>query len=81
MAPSQGGPPAARVPAGLLARQVGEFVGRRRAQRRWPAELLTPAGAGLVLYGIGGVGKTTLAAELVHRVAERDPRRLRRGRG
>ncbi len=76
VAPSQGGPPAARVPAGLLARQVGEFVGRRRAQRRWPAELLTPAGAGLVLYGIGGVGKTTLAAELVQRVTERDPGRL-----
>ena len=68
--------PAARVPAGLLVREVGEFVGRRRAQRRWPAELLAPAGAGLVLYGIGGVGKTTLAAELVQRITERDPERL-----
>ena len=61
---------------GLLARDAGEFVGRRRAQRRWPAELLGPAGAGLVLYGIGGVGKTTLAAELIRRIAERDPDRL-----
>ena len=27
--------------------------------------------AGMVLHGIGGVGKTTLAAELARRVAER----------
>lgn len=60
------------VPAGLLVRDVGEFVGRRRAQRRWPLELLRPDGVGLVLYGIGGVGKTTLAAELVRRITERD---------
>ena len=32
--------------------------------------------AGLVLYGIGGIGKTTLAAELIRRMAERDPDRL-----
>ena len=70
------GLPAARVPAGLLAREAGEFVGRRRAQRRWPAELLAPRAAGLVLYGIGGVGKTTLAAELIRRVAEYEPQRL-----
>jgi tetratricopeptide (TPR) repeat protein len=65
-----------QVPPGLLARDAGEFVGRRRAQRRWPAELLGPTGAGLVLYGIGGVGKTTLAAELIRRIAEREPDRL-----
>ena len=65
-----------QVPAGLRARQVGEFVGRRRAQRRWPAELLGPLGTGLVVPGIGGVGKTTLAAELVQRITERDPGRL-----
>ena len=29
-----------------------------------------------MLYGIGGVGKTTLAAELIRRVTERDPGRL-----
>ena len=69
-------PAGPRLPAGLLARQTGEFVGRRRAQRRWPAELLAPGAAGLVLHGIGGVGKTTLAAELVRRISERDPDRL-----
>ena len=62
-----------RLPAGLLARDTGQFVGRRSAQRRWPAGLLSPVGTGLVLYGIGGVGKTTLAAELVRRIVEREP--------
>jgi len=47
-------PVSPRLPAGLLARQVGEFVGRRREQRRWPTELLGPGAAGLVLHGIGG---------------------------
>jgi tetratricopeptide (TPR) repeat protein len=64
------------VPAGLLAREIGEFVGRRRAQRRWPTELLAPGAAGLVLHGIGGVGKTTLASELIRRITDRDPPRI-----
>ncbi len=68
--------PGRAVPSGLLARDTGEFVGRRRAQRRWPAELLAPGGTGLVLHGIGGVGKTTLAAELIRRITEREPARL-----
>ena len=59
----------------VTARAAGEFVGRRRAQRRWPGELLAAGRAGLVLHGIGGIGKTTLAAELVTRVVERDPAR------
>ena len=70
------GLPVARVPSGLLSRDAGEFVGRRRAQRRWPAELLAQGAAGVVLYGIGGVGKTTLAAELIRRISEHDPQRL-----
>ena len=69
-------PVSPRLPAGLLARQVGEFVGRRREQRRWPVELVGPGVAGLVLHGIGGVGKTTLAAELARRIVERKPDRL-----
>ena len=59
----------------VTARAAGEFVGRRRAQRRWPGELLAAGRAGLVLHGIGGIGKTTLAAELVTRVVEREPAR------
>lgn len=69
-------PPAPRFTIGsVAARSTGDFVGRRREQRRWPIELLAENVAGLVLHGIGGVGKTTLAAELVSRVAEREPAR------
>ncbi|MET8847768.1 tetratricopeptide repeat protein [Amycolatopsis sp. NPDC004625] len=50
---------------GLLQRDYGEFVGRRREQRTLPAALAGPDTSGVVLHGIGGVGKTTLAAELV----------------
>ncbi|GAA1560459.1 hypothetical protein GCM10009827_097140 [Dactylosporangium maewongense] len=60
----------------LLARPVGEFVGRRDEQRRLPALLERDATAGMVLHGIGGVGKTTLAAELVRRCSERFPKWL-----
>ncbi|MGI9000361.1 MAG: trypsin-like peptidase domain-containing protein [Pseudonocardia sp.] len=74
--PGRPKPSATPVPGGLLSREIGEFVGRRRAQRRWPAELLAAGSAGLVLHGIGGVGKTTLAAELVRRITDRDPDRL-----
>jgi CHAT domain len=74
-APVAAGPERPRI--GLVAgRAVGDFVGRRREQRRWPPELLAARGAGMVLAGIGGVGKTTLAAELVALVAEREPGRL-----
>lgn len=59
----------------VAARGVGEFVGRRREQRQWPIELIAGTHAGLVLHGIGGVGKTTLAAELVTRALEREPGR------
>jgi tetratricopeptide (TPR) repeat protein len=61
---------------GMLARDAGDFVGRRREQRRWPKELLAAGTAGKVLCGIGGVGKTTLAAELARRVSEYEPSRL-----
>jgi tetratricopeptide (TPR) repeat protein len=57
----------------VAARAVGEFVGRRSEQRRWPVELLAHECSGLVLHGIGGIGKTTLAAELASRVLERKP--------
>ncbi|MDR1999556.1 MAG: CHAT domain-containing protein [Frankiaceae bacterium] len=51
---------AAEVPPSLLlSRDVGQFVGRRREQRQWPAQLLAPGTAGLVLHGIGGVGNPT----------------------
>jgi tetratricopeptide (TPR) repeat protein len=62
--------------AGLLQREVGEFVGRRREQRTLPTTLLAPDGVGVVLHGIGGIGKTTLAAELIQLITRQEPRRL-----
>ncbi|MDR7276553.1 tetratricopeptide repeat protein [Catenuloplanes atrovinosus] len=55
---------------GLLARPVGQFVGRRHAQRVLPGLLLSDGTAGVLLHGIGGIGKTTLAAELVRRLLD-----------
>ncbi|WP_196425644.1 tetratricopeptide repeat protein [Amycolatopsis camponoti] len=57
--------PRSRSVGGLLWRGHGEFVGRRREQRALPAALAGRAVSGVVLHGIGGVGKTTLAAELL----------------
>ncbi|MFI5908209.1 tetratricopeptide repeat protein [Dactylosporangium sp. NPDC051541] len=68
--------PAARSGAGVLRREAGEVVGRRREQREWPAALLSGRTAGIVVHGLGGVGKTTLADELVTRVLEREPDRV-----
>jgi tetratricopeptide (TPR) repeat protein len=67
---------AGRGGAGILRREVGEVVGRRREQREWPAALLSGRTAGIVIHGLGGVGKTTLADELVTRILEREPDRL-----
>lgn len=63
--------PASRATADT-AWAPGQFVGRRSEQRRLPAVLRSRSGAGLVLYGIGGVGKTTLADELLDRVLDQD---------
>jgi tetratricopeptide (TPR) repeat protein len=58
-------PPQAPVLAeGVVVREVGEFVGRR-GELRQARRVLGGSGAGLVLHGIGGVGKSTLAAEVL----------------
>ncbi len=63
--------------AGLAGREDWYFVGRRAEQRSWPTALTsTPGLAGIVVYGIGGTGKTTLAAELTARVRDREPGRV-----
>ncbi|MFC0027997.1 tetratricopeptide repeat protein [Micromonospora chaiyaphumensis] len=58
---------------GLLARPVGQFVGRRHAQRTLPGLLNDGTGTAVLLHGIGGVGKTTLAAEVVRRLLDTSP--------
>ena len=62
--------------AGLAARRDWYFVGRRPEQRRWAAELTGPEFSGIVVFGIGGTGKTTLAAEIVNRIRDREPGRI-----
>ncbi|KOU58526.1 hypothetical protein ADK57_36495 [Streptomyces sp. MMG1533] len=51
---------------GMAVRKVGEFVGRRAELRRLLGALRDPRRAGVLVHGIGGVGKSTLAAELLH---------------
>jgi tetratricopeptide (TPR) repeat protein len=62
--------------AGLAAREDWYFVGRRREQRHWPADLTESTLAGIVIHGIGGTGKTTLAAEITTRVRHKEPSRV-----
>ena len=58
-------PPQAPVLAeGIVVREVGEFVGRRREIRE-ARRVLGGRKAGLVVHGIGGAGKSTLAAEIL----------------
>ncbi|MGI5242590.1 tetratricopeptide repeat protein [Dactylosporangium sp. CA-139066] len=57
----------------VQARPVGQFVGRRRLQRELPAILDGDRHSALLLHGIGGIGKTTLAAEVLHRTTTSDP--------
>ena len=62
--------------AGLAAREDWYFVGRRPGQRRWPADLTGFSLAGIVIYGIGGIAKTTLAAEVTIWVLGRERGRV-----
>jgi tetratricopeptide (TPR) repeat protein len=63
-------PPQAPVLAdGVVVREVGDFVGRRREIRQ-ARRVLTGDKAGLVLHGIGGVGKSTLAAEVLRSLGD-----------
>ncbi|MFF3457122.1 tetratricopeptide repeat protein [Streptomyces sp. NPDC002730] len=56
---------------GMVMRKVGEFVGRRAELRLLLAALREPGKAGVLIHGIGGVGKSTLAAELLHHLGSR----------
>jgi tetratricopeptide (TPR) repeat protein len=56
--------------SGLIVRRVGEFVGRRMEQRVLLKVLRSPDSAGVVVHGIGGVGKSTLAAQIMHFLAQ-----------
>jgi tetratricopeptide (TPR) repeat protein len=53
--------------SGMVVRRVGEFVGRR-GELRELLGVLRGGGAGVVVHGIGGVGKSTLAAQLIEQL-------------
>jgi tetratricopeptide (TPR) repeat protein len=61
---------------GLQLREVGNFVGRRFELRRLPQILGAENGESVIIYGIGGIGKSTLAGEIVIRVLELNPETL-----
>ena len=46
---------------------------RSAERRRWSAELAGPDLAGLVLHGVGGIGKSVLAAQITERVGRLEP--------
>jgi len=51
----------------MVVRRVGDFVGRRAEQRRLLGALRGGTQhAGVLIHGIGGVGKSTLTAQLIH---------------
>jgi tetratricopeptide (TPR) repeat protein len=62
-------PPPPRLAQGIVVRGVGDFVGRR-PQERLLLSALRGQRAGVVIHGIGGVGKSTLAAQLIAGVGE-----------
>jgi tetratricopeptide (TPR) repeat protein len=68
-AEEQAAPAAPVFGAGMVVRRVGEFVGRR-AELRELLGALRGGGAGVVVHGIGGVGKSTLAAQLIEQLGD-----------
>jgi tetratricopeptide (TPR) repeat protein len=61
-------PPEPQFGPQMVVRRVGDFVGRRAESRR--ARHALREQAGLVLHGLGGVGKSTLAAQTVATLGE-----------
>jgi hypothetical protein len=45
-------------------------------RRRWSVDLMDAETAGLVLHGIGGIGKSVLAADITARIGRLDPGRM-----
>lgn len=45
-------------------------------RRRWSVDLMDSDAAGLVLHGIGGIGKSVLAADITARIGRLDPGRM-----
>jgi len=66
---------ARHVRSGLARPGTRPSLSIRSAEGRWAADLSGPGAAGLVVYGMGGIGKSTLARQIATRVG-----RLQAGR-
>jgi hypothetical protein len=80
---ARGGGPDDRLalswPAGLAGQDSDPLASlpiRSAERRRWAADLTGPALAGLVLHGTRGIGKSTLASQIVSRVSHLEPERV-----
>jgi len=58
-----------------LARRTPLAI-RSAERRRWSADLASPEVAGLVLHGIGGIGKSTLASQIASRLGHLAPEQV-----
>jgi hypothetical protein len=72
----EGGTRADEGGAGAKPRPPASPSIRSTERRRWSADLVGPATAGLVLHGAGGIGKSALAAEIMARAGVLQPGRV-----
>ncbi|HLK73090.1 MAG TPA: hypothetical protein VKU77_05515 [Streptosporangiaceae bacterium] len=61
--------------SGPAAAQHTSLSIRSAERRRWSADLARPEVTGLVIHGLGGVGKSTLAAQIAARLSRLAPER------
>src|SRR5580693_5624679 len=62
--------------SGPAAPQQTSLSIRSAERRRWAGELTQPDVTALVIHGLGGVGKSTLAAQIAARVSRLAPERV-----
>jgi hypothetical protein len=62
--------------SGPAAPQQTSLSIRSAERRRWSADLTRPEVTALVIHGLGGVGKSTLAAQIAARVSRLAPERV-----
>ncbi len=76
--PDQRPRPAARHArtSGPSAPQHTSLSIRSAERRRWSADLARPDVTALVVYGLGGIGKSTLAAQIASRMSRLAPERV-----
>ena len=68
----KGNAPLVTAPPGALYAVTSVPI-RSAERRRWAADLTGPDLAGLVLHGAGGIGKSTLASQIVSRISHLEP--------